>query len=183
MHEKKDGARAMRDRETGKTVTTPPMTFKEWKEKYGSDVKIYGGHNQYGVYNDKNDPDWTKREEHARLYYKEIRQNGREVFVQKISNNTGLRRLFVEKVYNYLFVNRHNLDVGYRLLDESYYMATAFQRLMQGDYDIDDIILLYHERLEWALENRYNMRQREAHEKANAKHDFEEVVDRKRRGQ
>ncbi len=31
-------ARAMRDPETGKTVTAPPMTFKEWKEKYGSDV-------------------------------------------------------------------------------------------------------------------------------------------------
>ncbi len=30
-------ARAMRDPETGKTVTAPPMTFKEWKEKYGSD--------------------------------------------------------------------------------------------------------------------------------------------------
>ncbi len=27
----------MRDPETGKTVTAPPMTFKEWKEKYGSD--------------------------------------------------------------------------------------------------------------------------------------------------
>ena len=173
-------ARATRNPETGKTETASAMTFKEWKEKYGSgehkrDVK------EYGAYNDKNDPDWNKRNEHAKLYYREIRQNGREAFVRKISQNTGLRPSFIEKVYDHVFVNKHQLDNGFRLLDESYYMATAFQRLEQGNYDSDDIMLLYHERLEWALENRYNMIQREAHEKANAKHDFEKVVERKRR--
>ena len=178
----RDGYRIMRDPETGKSKIVENMTFKEWKEKYGGGAKAHSGHTQHGAYNDKNDPGWEKRNEHAKLYYKEIRQNGRKMFVRKISQNTGLHSSFIEKVYDHVFVNKHHLDSGYRLLDESYYMATAFQRLEQGNYNSDDILLLYHERLEWALENKYNMTQREAHEKANAKHDFEKVVERKRRG-
>ena len=55
----------------------------------------------------------------------------------------------------------------------------AFQRLLQGDQTDNDILLLYHERLEWALESKYNMVQREAHKKANEKHNFEVTIDEK----
>ncbi len=172
--------RAMRDPVTGKTKIDAAMSFKEWKERYGSGntvaVKEYGGHTQYGAYNNKNDPTWEKRDEHAALYYREIRQNGRETFVRKISKNTGLSRRFIEKVYDHVFVNKHRLDSGYGFLAESYYMAVAFQRLLQGEQTDDDVLLLYHERLEWALENRYNMIQREAHENANKKHNFEITI-------
>ena len=172
----RDEYRIMRDPVTGKSKMIENMTFKEWKEKYGSGERK-SDTKEYGAYNAKNDPDWKKRNEHAKLYYKEIRQNGRETFVRKISQNTELRPSFIGKVYDHVFVNKHHLDDGFRLLDESYYMAVAFQRLLQGNQTDNDVLLLYHERLEWALENKYNIKQRGAHKKANEKHNFEITID------
>ena len=54
-------------------------------------------------------------------------------------------------------------------------MSVSFQRLMQGNYNDADILLLHHEHLERALEKRYNLTNRQAHNYAKTKYDYFET--------
>lgn len=78
---------------------------------------------QNGALNDKNDPEGKRRKKHAERYYKEIINNEKKMFVEKISRNTGLSARFVGTVYDHVFVNKHILHDGYRTFDKSYDMA------------------------------------------------------------
>lgn len=97
---------------------------------------------QSGALDDRNDPDYTRRDKHAALYYEEIRNNGRSVFVNKIAANTGFSKRFVGEVFDHVFIDEHRMDMGYGKLDERYYMAVSFQRLLQNTFDDVDILLL-----------------------------------------
>ena len=116
-----------------------------------------------------------KRDKHAELYYYEIINNGKDTFVNKISKNTGLSKRFVTEVYEHVFINKHLLDSGYKKFYPSYNMSVSFQRLMQGNYNDADILLLHHEHLERALEKRYNLTNRQAHNYAKTKYDYFET--------
>lgn len=126
----------------------------------------------YGSYNDDNDPDGEKRNAHAKLYYEEIKNNGKGAFVDKISSNTGFSKRFVGEVYDHVFVDKHELWNGYKTFDASYDMAVSFQRLKEGDFTDTDILLLRHEHLERAFEKRYNMKYEDAHNIAERKYNY-----------
>lgn len=74
---------------------------------------------QNGALNDKNDPEGKRRKKHAERYYKEIINNEKKTFVEKISRNTGLFARFVGTVYDHVFVNKHILHDGYWTFDKS----------------------------------------------------------------
>ena len=86
------------------------------------------------------------------MYYNEIINNGKDTFVNKISKNTGLSKRFVAEVYDHVFVDKHRLEKKKKKVYPNYYMAVSFQRLLQGDYNDADIILLHHEHIERAVE-------------------------------
>lgn len=154
---------------------------REWTKYargYSTNVMASRMNWQSGALDDRNDPDYTRRDKHAALYYAEIRNNGRMTFVNKISANTGLSKRFVGEVFDHVFVDEHLLDRGYGKLDESYYMAISFQRLLQNSFDDVDILLLHHEHLERALEKRYNLNIREAHNMTVRKYDYEMALRR-----
>ena len=195
--EDEKGRRWMKDPETLERKTVKGTTFKEWKKQYIKPPKKeepkppkpvempkpketseeMGSPRQYGAYTDENDPSGTKRRDHAKLYYREIESRGKSDFVTKISKNTGYNESFVKSVYEHVFENLHQLDDGIRKLYESYYMAVSFQRLLQGTYNDTDLLLLHHEHLEWAIENRYNMVNREAHDLAEQKYNYAKCID------
>lgn len=125
-----------------------------------------------GALNNKNDPNGQRRDSHAKLYYREIINNGKESFAAKISRNTGFSYKFVESVFEHVFINRHFLYDGYRKFDSSYDMAVSFQRLLTNKFTKADIVLLRHEHLEKAIEKRYNVEFKVAHILAEKKYNY-----------
>lgn len=105
-----------------------------------------------GALNDVNDPDHIRRDEHADLYYAEIRNSSKESFVSAVSKNTSVNQEIVAKTYKHIFEDKHDLEKGYDYFDTDYDMAESFRRLRTNDnIQNHDVILLYHEALEYDI--------------------------------
>ena len=148
--------------------------------KLNGNKRVVGTGGIFGAYNDKNDPDGTKRNAHAELYYAEIRNNGKEVFVEKIATNTGFSQRFVSEVYDHVFTDKHQLAEGNKTFDTSYEMSVSFQRLKEGNFTDADVLLLRHEHLERALEKRYNMKYEDAHNLTDTKYNYASAIKKER---
>lgn len=101
---------------------------------------------------------------HARLYYEEIRSFSTDV--EKISTNTGYNQEDVLRVKEYLFIDRHVLDNGFKRFDPCFEIAESWRRLAFDKSRIQphDIILLQHEIMEMELVCG-GLSQNEAHER------------------
>ena len=91
--------------------------------------------------------------------------------VSRIAKNTGFSGYDVNRVKNYLFMESHQLDDGYRRFDPSFVIATSWQRLLQNKFEPHDITLLRHELLEMELVAS-GMEQRTAHNYAENKFNY-----------
>lgn len=126
-----------------------------------------------GALNDSNDPDQSRRDAHAERYYEELRRSQAEPIVKKLSEHSGITLKSARKVYEHVFINKYNLDGEMKRFDPSYDMAESFRRLLLGEnVQEHDIILMYHERLEYELMNRYGKDSRTAHELTCRKYDY-----------
>ena len=172
--------------ENGDTYRVPgDMTYEQWRKNLlhsdGKNVIInekstHQSGAESGALNDGNDPDRAKRDAHAQREYTRIRKNGKDVFVDKISTNTGMRKKFLANVYDHVFVNKHILIDGVRTFDADYDMAVSFQRLKEGNYKDVDVVLLRHEHLEMALEKRFNLTYKQAHDYAVKHFDYGKAI-------
>ena len=99
--------------------------------------------------------EWVdRRETEAKDYYDLIRNRSDDIKI--ISKNTGFSEKVVSKIKNHIFYNdKHILFDGIRRLDPDYDMSVAWQRLINGNFEDRDILLLKHEYLESGLEKRY----------------------------
>ena len=158
---------ALGNRVTLGTEKSQDLTFMSNEDK----IKESGAIN--GALNNKNDPYGIKRDAHAELFYEEIKNSNKEILISKISKNSNIEYEVVEKAYNHLFVNKYNLEGGYKNFDPSYEISESIRRLRDNkDVREQDYILLQHE----ALESDYmseGMTYREAHQKANEKYNYE----------
>lgn len=103
----------------------------------------------YGALNDNNDPTGKKRNDHAESYYKSVRRRNTDKEVQAIAKSSGIDEESVRKVYNHIFIEKHDLDGGYRRFDCDYQIAQSWQRLREGKrVQPHDITLLKHEAIE-----------------------------------
>lgn len=101
------------------------------------------------VYGAISDPEGVKAQKHAEMYYEEIRKMTTDV--HRIARNTGYKESDILKVKNYLFMDMHDLDTGYKRFDPSFHIAQSWQRLMSKNADCiekHDITLIQHELLE-----------------------------------
>lgn len=116
--------------------------------------------------------DWViGRDDEAEDYYTKIRNIKTDI--KEISKNTGWSEASIEKIKNHVFYNKHILREGnISLLNADYNMAVAWQRLINGNYEDRDILLLKHEYLESIIENRYKMSNEEAHVITTKTHDW-----------
>ena len=133
--------------------------------------KIYGIKQTGGKYT-KGDIDWMlRREDEAEKYYEKVRLDNSDI--EKISKNTGFSIKKINIIKNHVFYNKHiRFDGSIGLLDADYDMAVAWQRLINGDYEDRDILLLNHEYLESGLEKRYNLTNKDAHNITTKKYDW-----------
>lgn len=112
------------------------------------------------IYGAITDPLSNKARKHAETYYEEIRHMKTDV--QRIAKNTGISEHDINAIKNYLFMESHQLDDGYRRFDPSFDIASSWQRLMQNKIEAHDMTLLNHEIMEISLIES-GMEQRIAH--------------------
>lgn len=160
--------------------------FAEFKKKYlkaAETIEKQGtlGYNSgglYGAYNDQNDPNNEKREAHAELYYRELRNSKKQYFVDAVSKNASIDAETVSKAYKHVFEDKHKLDNGLAYFDPDYYMAESFRRLRTNDHIQEhDRVLLRHEALEYdIMQENPDMSYEEAHEMAAKVHNYKKAL-------
>ena len=108
-------------------------------------------------------------EKHAVQYYESVRHMKTDT--QKISAATGISRDKIDKIKNHVFITEHDLLTEHKRFDPSYDMAQSWQRLINGDFNEQDIVLLKHEYAELRyMEKGYS--QDEAHILASKKYNY-----------
>ena len=131
----------------------------------------------YGALNNKNDPDYKRRNKHADLYYETRRHSKKEPWIKKVALNSGMSEKAISKIFDHVFINKHDIYGELKNFDSSYDMAESFRRLYEGkNIQTHDLILLKHERLEAELMNRYGCTQSKAHILASRKYNYVEAL-------
>jgi hypothetical protein len=131
-----------------------------------------------GAYNSRNDPDGKKREAHADRYYESVRNGKKQPVVDAISKNANISNEYVSKMFDHLFVNEYDLDKGHVRFDTDYDIAESVQRLRDGkNIQEHDLILVYHEAMEYDLMNNDGLGYEEAHEKANVAFNYQKALE------
>ena len=88
--------------------------------------------------------------EHAERYYGLVRSMTTDV--SKVSKITGYSEADIQKVKDYVFIDKHNLGDGEpRRFDPSFAMAQSWQRLVDGNPEPHDITMIQHEVMERQL--------------------------------
>ena len=92
------------------------LNFEDWSKKNfvaknGRDDIISSGAVK-GALTDKNDPLYVKRDAHAIKYYESVRRSKKSNIVKTIANNTGISEKSINKVYDHVFINDHELYGG-----------------------------------------------------------------------
>ena len=157
------------------------LNFEDWSKKNfvaknGRDDIISSGAVK-GALTDKNDPLYVKRVAHAIKYYESVRRSKKSNIVKTIANNTGISEKSINKVYDHVFINDHELYGGKRRFDPDYDMAESFRRLREGkSIQEHDLIMLKHERLEYELMNKKHMSYQEAHRLAEKKYNYQKAL-------
>ena len=93
-------------------------------------------------------PESKEADKHAELYYESIRKMKTDV--QKIAKNTGYSIGFIQKIKNYLFIDKQNLGDGViKRFDPCFEIAESWERLIIGkNIKPHDLTLLKHEEKE-----------------------------------
>lgn len=154
--------------EDGKVYYVPSdMTYEEWEKSFvDSKEKRTGSRTVI---------DWLKRDDKAEEYYNSIRKSNSDI--DRIAQNTGFSKEDIMAIKEHVFFNSHIFDNEIGKFDADYDMAVAWQRLINGNYEERDIVLLYHELLESEVEKKYNLTYREAHKIAEEKYAWDKIID------
>lgn len=130
-----------------------------------------------GALSNKNDPDGSRRQKHAQIFYEARRNSKKTPFVNRIAKNSGMNEKAVSKIFDHIFITKHEIYGELRNFDPSYDIAESFRRLYEGKNILPhDLILLKHERLELELMQRYGYSQRDAHILASTKYNYTEML-------
>lgn len=108
---------------------------------------------------------YNKRSKKAKRQYDKIRKAND---IEAVAKSSGMSIKEIEAIKNHIFYNKHiKYDGEIELFEPDYDMAVAWKRLVEGNPEKRDILLLKHELLESELERKYNLTAAEAHERAN----------------
>jgi hypothetical protein len=139
------------------------FTKKELADMSADELKKYVlSNNEYtfGAISGAIDPDSERGSKHAERFYEEMRH--RKDDVTAIAKNTGISENDIQKIKNYIFFDEHDLLDGRKRFDPNCDMALSWQRLISGEYEDVDILMLNHELCELKLVE-YGYSQDEAH--------------------
>ncbi|MGQ7423659.1 hypothetical protein ACTGVR_03965 [Streptococcus suis] len=146
---------------------------EQQQKRYNRIMKSSGA--VYGAWNDKNDEYGIEREKHAKMYYEQVRNRNREMEVVRVAKNSSFSVSDVEKIFDHIFINEHDLEEGRKRFDPNYDMAESWRRLTEvGGKNIQkhDIIMLHHELMELGLMAK-GMSYDEAHNQTNKVYNYQ----------
>lgn len=107
------------------------------------------------------DTESKRARRYAKKEYESIRK--RKVDVGRIAKNTGYSKEAIQKIKNYLFIDKHDLGYkGIERFDPNFEIAQSRNRLMNGNIKKHDLTLLKHEIYERKLISN-GLSQEEAH--------------------
>ncbi len=131
-----------------------------------------------GALNNKNDPDYKKRDTHAAKYYEEIRNSDKQTFIDAVVKNTSLAKEVIENTYKHIFENKHQLSKGYSYFEPDYDMAESFRRTRTNDnIQKHDLTLYKHENLEYnIMKENPDLSYERAHELAEKKYNYKKEL-------
>jgi len=116
------------------------------------------------------DPNSKEADLHAERYYAFLRSTNSDI--EKIAVNTGKDLSVIERVKNYLFIDKHNLGGVTKRFDPNYEISQSWQRLWIGENILaHDITLIFHEEYESELV-KSGMSQSKAHILASKKYNY-----------
>ena len=125
------------------------------------------------------DSNSKEAKEHAKRYYAYLRTTNSDI--DAIVKNTGISKSDIVKIKNYLFIDKHNLSSGYKTFYPDYDIAVSWQRLIEGKHIKHmDYVLLNHELEEMRYVN-MGYSQQEAHNLANKRYNYQELVEKERK--
>lgn len=115
-------------------------------------------------------------EKHAIRYYGFVRAMSTDT--EKIAKNTNFEKSDIDKIKNYIFVEKHDLGGNEpENFTPNYFMAESWRRLIDGKYEPHDITMLRHELLEMKYVEE-GKSQDEAHIMASKKFDYKAESDK-----
>lgn len=90
--------------------------------------------------------------------------------VPKIAKHTGFSEQDIYNIRNHVFIEKHRLDEGNVTFSPDPEIAHAWERLTNGTFTKNDILLLNHEKREFELMREKGFTYDEAHNEANKKY-------------
>lgn len=147
------------------------MSVEKFEELTGKSVDKSGGSGimNTGAISGALNPYSKAAEKHATQYYESVRHMKTDTL--HISRSTGISQNKIDKIKNHVFISEHDLIDGKRRFDPDYEMAQSWQRLINGNFREQDIVLLKHEYAELRYMEK-GFSQYEAHLKASKKYNF-----------
>lgn len=147
------------------------LTVEEFEKLTGKYVDKSGGSGimNTGAISGALNPYSKAAEKHATQYYESVRHMKTDTL--HISRSTGISQNKIDKIKNHVFISEHDLIDGKRRFDPDYEMAQSWQRLINGNFREQDIVLLKHEYAELRYMEK-GFSQYEAHLKASKKYNF-----------
>jgi hypothetical protein len=114
-------------------------------------------------------------DEHAERYYGLVRSMRTDV--ERIAQNIGYPEQTIQKIKNYLFLDKHDLGDGrISRFDASFSIAQSWQRLISGKIEPHDLTMIKHEIKEMNL-IQLGLSQDEAHIAASKEYDYRKESD------
>ncbi len=118
---------------------------------------------------------WEALEGIATNMYSSFRTRTDDIL--KVAQNTGWDIKDIEQIKRHIFLDELRLDDGVRLLDPDYEMAVAWERLVNGEFYQNDILLLKHELYESTYYKAFDTIQRVAHNEANKIFNWQNLIE------
>jgi len=94
-----------------------------------------------------------------------------------IARNTGWKESDIQQIKDHLLFEKHKFDSGeIKSFDPNYQQALAWERLMKGNYNKNDILLLNHELFESNYMKKYGATYEKAHAEAQKQYNWSDSV-------
>lgn len=165
----------------GKWAKRSP-SYKEWKEINGiksiSEKKFLSLPS--GALNESMPNGRKRMDNHAKLYYQELRNSNRNTIVNKIKRNTSLKEKTIRDALTHILDSKYELMNGSHKELQRFYpdydMAQSLQRLLMNAALEHDIIMLEHEALEAYYMDELGMNYSDAHKKTNEQYNYQKAL-------
>ncbi|WP_019913428.1 hypothetical protein [Paenibacillus sp. HW567] len=120
-------------------------------------------------------PEYMKQEDMAINMYTNFRTINNDI--SDIAKNTGWKEADIQQIKNHLFIEKHKFDNRQvKSFDPNYQQATAWDRMMQGNYNKNDILLLNHELFESNYMKKHGATYEQGHAEAQKYYNWSDSV-------